>query len=232
MKNILSILLVSMILFGCGENRVLIDELMNKGTDTNPILYYESKLFNGTGYDIYPSGQLKYEGNYKDGKKHGLSKSYHPPEQPWDDEDVFTDDSGHVHWSGPATEDDLEENLQDYPKGQLEYEGNYKEGKEEGVHKQWHQDGQLYSEGNYKEGKQEGLWEWWYQNGSIWREENYKDGKKEGLHKRWHQNGQLYSEGNYKEGKQEGLWEWWYKNGQLNSRETIEIDNSDRLYPK
>ena len=61
MKNILSILLVSMILFGCGENRVLIDELTNKGNYNTPLMYFEGGLFNGIGFDVYPSGKLKEE---------------------------------------------------------------------------------------------------------------------------------------------------------------------------
>ena len=58
MKNILSILLVSIILMGCSEKRVLVDELTNKGSEDSPLMYYEDGLFTGVGFDIYPDGQL------------------------------------------------------------------------------------------------------------------------------------------------------------------------------
>tara|TARA_B110000240_G_C13259912_1_gene351163 strand:- start:330 stop:641 length:312 start_codon:yes stop_codon:yes gene_type:complete len=73
----LFLILISVILFGCSENRLLLDELTNKGTDENRIIYYKSKLFNGVGFDIYPNSQLKEEGNHKDGKQDGLWKYYH-----------------------------------------------------------------------------------------------------------------------------------------------------------
>ena len=58
MKNILSILLISVLLIGCSENRVLYDDLTNKGTEVSPIMYIEGKLFSGIGFEVHPNGQL------------------------------------------------------------------------------------------------------------------------------------------------------------------------------
>ena len=69
MKKLLSILVVSVLLIGCSENRVLIDELTNKGTKESPLMYSEKGLFNGIGFDVNEDGQLEYEENYIDGKK-------------------------------------------------------------------------------------------------------------------------------------------------------------------
>ena len=44
--------------------RVILDQLTNKGTEKSPLMYYESGLFNGVGFDVYPNGQLKYECNF------------------------------------------------------------------------------------------------------------------------------------------------------------------------
>ena len=77
MKKIVSILLVSVFFMGCSEDRVLIDELTNKGTEGAPIMYSEKGLFNGIGFDVYENGQLRYEYNYKDGRKDGLQKGWH-----------------------------------------------------------------------------------------------------------------------------------------------------------
>ena len=69
MKHTLSILLFILFLFGCGEKRVLIDELTNIGTKKSPIMFYEGEVFNGVGFDVWENGQLQLEGNYKDGKR-------------------------------------------------------------------------------------------------------------------------------------------------------------------
>lgn len=58
------------------------------------------------------------------------------------------------------------------------YEGNYKDGKPDGLSVSWHENGQKWSEGNWKNGKQEGLWVTWHENGQKEMEATYKDGKK------------------------------------------------------
>ena len=61
--------------------------------------------------------------------------------------------------------------------GQKMYEGNYKDGKPDGLSVSWHENGQKWSEGNWKNGKQEGLWVTWHENGQKEMEATYKDGK-------------------------------------------------------
>ena len=81
MKNLLSILLVSIILMGCSdyrpENGVLHDELTNKGSEDSPLMYSADGLFTGVGFDVYPDGQLKSQENYKDGERDGLWKRWY-----------------------------------------------------------------------------------------------------------------------------------------------------------
>ena len=76
MKKILS-LLIGCVLIGCGEKRVLIDELTNKGKEGPPIYYSEEGLYSGLVYDVYENGQLKSNGNVKDGKPDGRWEWYH-----------------------------------------------------------------------------------------------------------------------------------------------------------
>ena len=76
MKKVLSILLVSVLLIGCSEKRVLEDLLINKGNDTESLMYYESELFNGISFNVYENGQLKNEKTYKDGKLDGSYKEW------------------------------------------------------------------------------------------------------------------------------------------------------------
>ena len=79
----------------------------------------------------------------------------------------------------------------------------------------YYENGKLRSEGNYKEGKKEGVWKEWYENGQLDEIINYKDGKRDGLRKVWYENGELEHKGNYDEGKKEGVWKYWYENGHL-----------------
>ena len=72
---------------------------------------------------------------------------------------------------------------------------------------------QKMSEGNYKDGKLDGLWVEWHPNGQKRAEINYKNGKQNGLETCWHENGQKWSEGNIKDGKLDGLQESWHENG-------------------
>jgi antitoxin component YwqK of YwqJK toxin-antitoxin module len=77
MKKLLSILLLSFVLIDCSEERVLMDDLTNKGTVESPIMYFEGALFNGVGFNVYSNGQLKEEGNWKDGELDGLVKTWY-----------------------------------------------------------------------------------------------------------------------------------------------------------
>ena len=42
----------------------------------------------------------------------------------------------------------------------------------------WYDNGNLESEGNDKDGRQDGLWKYWHENGQLQYEGNYKDGKR------------------------------------------------------
>ena len=63
---------------------------------------------------------------------------------------------------------------------------------------------QLKYEGNFKDGKAEGLSRWWYENGQLESEINNLNGKLDGLSRTWHENGQLATEVNIKNDKPVG----------------------------
>ena len=56
-----------------------------------------------------------------------------------------------------------------------------------------YENGQKKSEGNFKDGKRDGVYNSWYKNGQIKSETAYKDGKTHGKWIRWHGNGQKLS---------------------------------------
>ena len=63
--------------------------------------------------------------------------------------------------------------------GQLAYEGNYINGKQDGLAQYWFRNGLLQKEGNYKDGEMNGLAQYWYDNGQLQSEVNFKNGEKE-----------------------------------------------------
>ena len=72
-----------------------------------------------------------------------------------------------------------------------------------------YENGQKKSEGNFKDGKQEGLFVMWYENGHKEQEKNLKDGNLHGLSVGFYKNGQKRWKVNYKNGKKEGLEVSW-----------------------
>ncbi|HBF88932.1 MAG TPA: hypothetical protein DDX39_09850 [Bacteroidales bacterium] len=77
-----------------------------------------------------------------------------------------------------------------------------------------YENGKKGMEGNYKEGKKEGLWVWWYQEGKKKRESNYVNDKKHGLTTYWFKNGHLQSESKYENDELHGKSTWYFQNGQ------------------
>ena len=90
--------------------------------------------------------------------------------------------------------------FKNYLGGKTEYEGSYKNGKQDGLFTYWHENGKKKWEGSVNDGKPDGLLISWYESGQKWTIGTYKDGKKDGKWTYWHENGQKYSEGIYKVG--------------------------------
>ncbi len=69
-----------------------------------------------------------------------------------------------------------------YENGQLECQGEFKNGKEEGEHKYWYANSQLRNQGEWKNGKKEGKHKQWYENGLLAYQGEFKNCKEEGVH--------------------------------------------------
>ena len=129
MKKIL-LLLIMCLLIGCSEKRVLIDELTNKGTITTPILYSGGKVFNGVCYEIFPNGNLMFEGKFVDSRVDGIFKWYY--------------DSGEVMYEWNY-QNGKKEGIQKqfFKTGQLKIESNYNNDSRNGLQKEFFEDLQI-----------------------------------------------------------------------------------------
>ena len=164
MKNILSILLVSIIVFGCSdtktENRETKKRIMSELTILNGLVYNEGELYTGEVWDKYnskiwdkidpshssmfegfsPTITIGYNGSYKDGKRHGNWEYY--------DQNMMNTEN---------------------PDRFVRYKETYKEGIIEEV-LVWDIMGE-----RYKNGKRHGNWEYYFSD-KEWITINYTDG--------------------------------------------------------
>lgn len=65
-----------------------------------------------------------------------------------------------------------------YENGNLKWESNYKNGKQEGKSKFYYKSGKLWTERNYKNNKREGISKTYYESGGIEYIDTYKNGEK------------------------------------------------------
>ena len=95
---------------------------------------------------------------------------------------------------------------------------HYKEGKLNGVRKVFFTNGQLAEETNYKNGVKEGASKRYAENGVILEEANYKNDEYHGIVTFRDATGKSYSTGEYKNGKSVGIWKF-YENNKLVKQE-------------
>ena len=101
-----------------------------------------------------------------------------------------------------------------YDDGQLKESSNYKNGKREGISKEFiGPSRKYYAESFYKDGKRHGLYQS-FENGNLLEIINYKDDKRHGLHQ-FFENGILRSEKFYKNDKIDGVYKYFFENGSL-----------------
>ena len=116
-----------------------------------------------------------------------------------------------------------------FKKGQLWLEGNYNDGKRDGLYEEYYENGQLKIKVNYKDGEPDGLSELYFENGQLRAKVNFKDGEYDGLFEAYYENGQLKAKRNFKDGELDGLSELYDENGQLkvkrNYKDGILINN-------
>ena len=139
----------------------------------------------GTETVIYPDGET-YEGEWKDGQKHGQGKYTYTNGTTYKGE--FKD--GKKHGKGKYT----------YADGRT-YEGEWKDGKKHGKGKNTYADGRTY-EGDWKDGKRHGQGKYTYADGGTYEGE-CKDGTQHGEGKFTYPDGRTY-EGDWENGKKHG----------------------------
>ena len=133
------------ILISCNSYSGSSDKTVCVDTDAlirNGIIYLpnETKPFTGNNLCKYENGQIKSEGNYKDGKPDGKVTGWF--------------ENGQIQTVLNLKDGKLNGKVIDwYENGQIEAEGNYKDGKLDGKATYWHENGKIKGKVTFKDGK-------------------------------------------------------------------------------
>ncbi|NTV82857.1 MAG: toxin-antitoxin system YwqK family antitoxin [Bacteroidales bacterium] len=192
--------------------RELINRYDNSGRRHGPWKYF------------YADGKVQREGTYKHGQENGYFKEY--------------DRDGNLVSTAKFAEGVKLEDVAElvkldvrkdyYPDGKVKIAATYnKEGKPEGVRREFAPDGSIeksyifrngimIGEGIVTEkGERDGFWKEYFDDGRLRAEGKYNKDVKEGNWKFYHPNGIVEQEGTYLKGKPEGEWRWYYPGGEM-----------------
>lgn len=184
----------------------------------------------GVWKDFYPSGKVKAETGYINGKKSGYSKTFLENGSLGNIEKYMGDS---LMKDPPELTTKLEVRNEYYEDGTIKKTGTYLYGVAEGTHKEYSHEGKItsgkiYHEGNLigeglidVAGNQQGTWIEYHNNGKIKGKGNYENGNKVGDWIFYHPNGKTEQTGKYdKKGRPQGLWQWYYESGSILREET------------
>ena len=104
-----------------------------------------------------------------------------------------------------------------YESGKLERKAQFKNGKPEGIEKDYYPSGELESEVLYKNGMREGIRKSYYKSGKLMMEQTYIEGKQEGILKNFYESGRLMSELQFTNDEPDGIFKQYYESGRLKS---------------
>jgi antitoxin component YwqK of YwqJK toxin-antitoxin module len=187
-------------------------------------IYDLSDKEQGPWKEYHPNGQIKSQGEYKDGKRIGEWVFYYPngkleqkgkydkkgqAQGAWN----WYYESGNLLREENYLNDVLDGATTEYDDaGKIVTKGQYVDGQKEGV---WEYEMGDYKEvGNYKADRRDGEWKHFYTPGeSIRFEGNFVDGNPDGKHVYYYPNGKIKEEGRYIVGRKEGDWLYYGEDG-------------------
>lgn len=106
--------------------------------------------------------------------------------------------------------------VESFENGQARSEKYYEEGSLRLVKQVlYYPNGQIQQEGEFKDGRRHGKWISYFENGNKWSLNSYDIGNLDGEYKTWYENGELNVEGYYTNGQPSGNWKYFDENGNL-----------------
>lgn len=157
-----------------------------------------------TAYCVYSNYEFQGIGNMKNGKMIGYWETYNPKK-------------GFLLSKGSLNEEEKKEGQWTwyYENGNIQEEGNFKNGKLDGIQKFYFDNGQLKYSVEYKDGKADGEYKLYNKNGALIEHKFFKEDKLDGIYKSFYDVGEKYTNYiiPYKNDKIDGKVEQYYANG-------------------
>lgn len=204
------------------EGKVTAAKIYSKGKVIGEGIVDDQGRRQGPWKEFYESGELKSEGNYKNGLREGewvfyyrdgkeeQRGSYYKGEP--DGEWKWTYNNGQT-WREETFVEGFEDGLAiEYnDTGKVVAKGNFISGEREG---NWILDlGDTREEGNYVAGQKQGMWKSYYPSGKLRTEGKYEQGMESGKHSSYYESGQIQETGIFKFGSKEGDWYTYNEEG-------------------
>lgn len=173
---------------------------------------------------FWENGNLRWEGEYVNDKRHGYFKEY-------DEEGNFLSvqkyENDYLVADAQETKQ-LDRKVSYHSNGQPSIIATYYNGKAEGLRREFDTEGNvikgytfsngiMLSEGiTDMNGQRQGTWKEFYPTGELKAKGNYKNSKKVGAWKFYFPDKTIEVSGSYdNKGRMDGEWQWFYANGQL-----------------
>ena len=160
-------------------NRYHYDETFESECGDIFYLKKDNQPVTGIIYYVHTNGQLTYEGNFRNGKKHGLERLWYECGQihrqcTYENgvehgEYLSWHSNGQLATKYTSVYGEVEGKVLNYHEnGQLHFEYFKIDGKQVGLSRSWHENGQLDTKAVYsKAGEIDGFVEWWWDNGQL-----------------------------------------------------------------
>jgi antitoxin component YwqK of YwqJK toxin-antitoxin module len=183
------------------EGKIIKSFIYNNGVVIAEGIVDEKGLYQGFWKEFYLNGNIKSEGEYKNGKKTGKWKYYH--------------ENGKIEQEGSYNSKGNKQGkwIWYYPSGNLLRDENYLDGFEDGLFVEYTDSGSIIAKGEFVEGLEEGFWI--YNTGDERIEGNYIDGNRDGVWKIFYSDGKLAFSGYFSDDNPDGKHIFYYPNGKI-----------------
>lgn len=153
----------------------------------------------GPWKEFYPDGQLRSEGNYRNGNRIGKWRFYHPNNNLEQEGNYNNQGNPGGTWKWY------------YDNNSLLREESFLNGESEGIFTEYDENGKVIIQGEYIAGREEGLWK--YQLGDQREEGTYRGGMRNGEWKYFYDDGQLAFQGSFIDDNPNGRHVWFWPDG-------------------
>ena len=199
---------VSSMRFGSDSSkRRLIKTENRRGTMSEYYVNEETREKDGIYKEFFNTGYLYKIGNYVNGQKNGIWKTYFEgPGEKLSNKEQYENgilDGIYERWM---------------PNGSILYKTEIKDGDYHGLFEEFYENGNVRNCGIFIKGERDGLWKEYYNDGTIHKKINYENGDYNGLYIRYYTDGDISEKGEYKDGQKNGVWEKWDYSGRIESR--------------